>query len=49
VRAFRGFAFLLRRPSELLSVLGLLALMLTPALLMARRRLWNREVSANLA
>lgn len=49
VRAFRGFAFLLRSPGELLSVLGLLVLLLTPALLMTRRRLWNREVFADPA
>jgi hypothetical protein len=47
VRALRGFAFLLRRPAELFSVLALLSLLLAPALLMARRRLWTREVFAS--
>jgi hypothetical protein len=46
VRAFRGFAFLLRKPGELLSMLALLGLLLVPLLLMARRRLWTAEVFA---
>lgn len=46
IRAFEGFAFLLRRPGELLSVLALLGLLLGPLLLMARRRLWTRDVFA---
>lgn len=47
MRALHGFAFLLRRPAELLSVLALLGLLVAPALLMARRRLWTREVFAH--
>jgi hypothetical protein len=46
VRAFQGFAFLFRKPAELLSMLALLVLLLTPLLLMARRRLWTTEVFA---
>jgi hypothetical protein len=44
VRAFRGFAFLLRSPGELVSMLALLVLFLGPLLLMARRRLWTRDL-----
>jgi hypothetical protein len=47
LRAFHGFGFLLRRPGELLSVLALLVLLLGPALLMARRRTWTRDVFAD--
>jgi hypothetical protein len=47
LRAFHGFGFLLRRPGELASVLALLVLLLGPALLMARRRTWTRDVFAD--
>lgn len=43
VRAFHGFSLLARHPAELASVAALLALLVAPALLMARRRTWLRE------
>ena len=43
-RAFDGFKWLFRSPGEALQVLAMLALLVSPLMVMDRRRLWIRDV-----